>query len=49
MVRSTRQMATDALAANHCPSPRRFLRWAVMLTLLPLDSRPRRIKSPKMS
>lgn len=49
MVRTTRQRPTDRLAANYCPSLRSFPRYVVMLTLLPLDSRPRRIKSPKMS
>lgn len=53
MVRTTGPDATDRLVASRYPSPIHLQLmdsyWAVMLTLLPFSSRPRRIKSPKMS
>jgi hypothetical protein len=49
MVRRTEADATDRLIASFYPSPMQIPRWAVMLTLLSLNSRPRRIKNPKMS
>lgn len=49
MVRCIRQMRLTVSLPTIAPPYAKLPGWAVMLTLLPLDSRPRRIKSPKMS